>query len=85
MIENDENAEKLFESLLITYIVLNSSLYSSSPLFSLINESNLSISSLSISRNDPRADYENNRKIYIYQFKYTYVSKLFYCFHTCSH
>lgn len=43
-----------------TYIVLNSSRYSSSPLFSLIKESNLSMSSLSMSRNDPRAAYKLN-------------------------
>lgn len=46
-----------------TYMVLNSSLYSSSPLFSLISESNLSMSSLSINRNEPRADFERNEKM----------------------
>lgn len=40
-------------SLLYTYIVLNSSRYSSSPLFSLINRSNLSISSDSTSLKVP--------------------------------
>lgn len=38
-----------------TYMVLKSSLYSSSPLFSLMSRSSLSISSLSTKRNEPRA------------------------------
>lgn len=44
-----------------TYIVLNSSRYSSSPLFSLIKRSSLSISSLSTRRKDPREAWKVTR------------------------
>lgn len=59
-----------------TYIVLNSSRYSSSPLFSLINKSNLSMSSLSTSRKDPRAACPEWIKIEMN--KYYYLFSMFY-------
>lgn len=59
----DERANRFVQNTSITYIVLNNSLYSSSPLFSLISESSLSISSLSINRNDPRAAYVSKNGI----------------------
>lgn len=43
-------------------MVLKSSRYSSSPLFSLISKSNLSINSLSTRRNDPLDTYAKKRK-----------------------